>query len=82
MNMNGVNIKGLAQREGYHHGNLRAALLEAALAVLLESGPDALSLRGVAKRAGVSSSAPFLFSSPYFSIMSAVVQLIAFWNCP
>ena len=60
MNVNGVNMKGSrAQREGYHHGNLRAALLEAALAVLLESGPDALSLRRVAERAGVSSSAPY-----------------------
>lgn len=47
------------QKEAYHHGNLRSALLEAALAVLLESGPDALSLREVAKRAGVSSSAPY-----------------------
>ena len=59
MNVNNVNIEGLTQRERYHHGNLRAALLGAALAVLLESGPDALSLRGVAKRAGVSASAPY-----------------------
>ena len=48
-----------ARRGGYHHGNLRAALLEAALTLLLESGPDALSLRRVAERAGVSSSAPY-----------------------
>lgn len=60
MDANDVDIKeGGARREGYHHGDLRAALLGAALAVLLESGPEALSLRRVAERAGVSSSAPY-----------------------
>ena len=42
----------------YHHGNLRQVLLEAAEAELIERGPDKFSLRGVAKRAGVSHSAP------------------------
>jgi AcrR family transcriptional regulator len=37
----------------YHHGNLRAALLEAAAAELTETGPAATSLRKVAARAGV-----------------------------
>ena len=37
----------------YHHGNLRAALLDAALAELAEQGPAAMSLRKVAARAGV-----------------------------
>ncbi|MFD5570343.1 TetR/AcrR family transcriptional regulator [Streptomyces cadmiisoli] len=42
----------------YHHGNLRAALLERAEAVLAESGPVALSLRGLARDLGVSHAAP------------------------
>ena len=42
----------------FHHGNLRAALLEAAELELSQKGIEALSLRQVAKRAGVSHAAP------------------------
>ncbi len=42
----------------YHHGALREALLSAAEAELSEKGVEACSLRGVAKRAGVSHAAP------------------------
>jgi AcrR family transcriptional regulator len=42
----------------YHHGNLRRALLDAAVEVIAEHGPDALSLRQLAVRAGVSHAAP------------------------
>jgi AcrR family transcriptional regulator len=42
----------------YHHGNLRAALLEAALVVLTEKGVAGFSMREAARRAGVSQSAP------------------------
>ena len=42
----------------YHHGDLRRALLDAAAAELADSGPDGLSLRACARRAGVSPSAP------------------------
>lgn len=45
-------------RPSYHHGNLRAALLDAGEAELAETGPEAFSLRRVAKRAGVSHAAP------------------------
>jgi AcrR family transcriptional regulator len=45
--------------EPYHHGNLRAALLDAAGKILEENGPDALSLREVARRLGVSHNAPY-----------------------
>jgi AcrR family transcriptional regulator len=45
-------------RESYHHGDLRAALLVAALHELEENGIEGFSLRGVAKRAGVSHAAP------------------------
>ncbi|GLY26833.1 TetR/AcrR family transcriptional regulator [Kineosporia sp. NBRC 101731] len=42
----------------YHHGDLRRTLIEAAADVIAESGTDALSLRELARRAGVSHAAP------------------------
>jgi AcrR family transcriptional regulator len=48
---------GAAKR--YHHGDLRRALLNAATAILERSGPEALSLRAVAREAGVSPAAPY-----------------------
>jgi AcrR family transcriptional regulator len=42
----------------YHHGDLRRAVLDAALDVIETSGPGAISLRDLARRAGVSHAAP------------------------
>src|SRR6478609_8578950 len=42
----------------YHHGDLRKALLDAAEAELAEKGLEGFTLRGCAKRAGVSHAAP------------------------
>jgi AcrR family transcriptional regulator len=42
----------------FHHGNLRAVLLEQAEAMLREDGIDGLSLRELARQAGVSHGAP------------------------
>lgn len=42
----------------YHHGDLRRALLDTALEAVAEQGPAAISLRDVARRAGVSHAAP------------------------
>ncbi|GAA3978765.1 TetR/AcrR family transcriptional regulator [Streptomyces sp. NBC_01352] len=42
----------------YHHGDLRRAILSAALDVIAADGPSALSLRDLARRAGVSHAAP------------------------
>jgi AcrR family transcriptional regulator len=49
---------GRAVRGSYHHGDLRAALVAAAEAELIERGIEGFSLRSVAKRAGVSHAAP------------------------
>src|SRR5262245_7754680 len=43
----------------YHHGDLAPSLRQAARAILEEEGLAALSLRSVAKRAGVSHAAPY-----------------------
>ncbi|MGW4703217.1 TetR/AcrR family transcriptional regulator [Streptomyces sp. NPDC004285] len=45
-------------RSTYHHGELRGAVLAAALDVIAAEGPGALSLRDLARRAGVSHAAP------------------------
>jgi len=45
-------------RAGYHHGNLRATLLAGAERLLAEVGPAELSLRELARQAGVSHGAP------------------------
>lgn len=45
-------------RGGYHHGDLRNALLREASRVLATEGLDAVSLRGLARRLGVSHAAP------------------------
>ncbi|MFJ8634189.1 TetR/AcrR family transcriptional regulator [Streptomyces sp. NPDC093568] len=45
-------------RRPYHHGDLRRAILTAALDAIATDGPSALSLRDLARRAGVSHAAP------------------------
>lgn len=51
---------GVAERPAsYHHGDLRAALIRAAREMLESQGLESLSLRGVARRAGVSQTAPY-----------------------
>jgi AcrR family transcriptional regulator len=47
-----------ASTRRYHHGDLRRAILDAAVATIAESGPTAVSLRALARRAGVSHAAP------------------------
>lgn len=46
------------RKRAYHHGDLRRALLDAAIALIEKRGVAALSLREVARRAGVSHAAP------------------------
>lgn len=42
----------------YHHGDLRAQVLRTAVEIIAADGPDAVSLRELARRAGVSHAAP------------------------
>jgi AcrR family transcriptional regulator len=59
----------------YHHGNLHAALLEAAEAELVERGVEKFSLRGVAKRAGVSHAAPAHHFKDADGLLTALAKL-------
>ncbi len=47
------------ERRGYHHGNLREALVEAALALIGEKGPAGFTIAEAARLAGVSPGAPY-----------------------
>jgi AcrR family transcriptional regulator len=48
-----------AGRRGYHHGNLREALIRAALDLIAEKGPAGFTFADAARWAGVSSAAPY-----------------------
>ena len=59
----------------YHHGDLRAACLRAAMELLEENGATALSLRAVARRAGVSPGAPYRHYADRDALISAVAAV-------
>jgi AcrR family transcriptional regulator len=56
----------------YHHGDLRRALIDAALQLAAEGGPAAVSVREAARRAGVSPGAPFRHFESRDAMMMAV----------
>ena len=62
-------------KQQYHHGALRQALLDAALEILTEDGLDAMSLRAIARRAGVSQAAPYSHFKNRDEILAGVAQL-------
>ena len=47
------------KRRGYHHGNLREALIEAALRLIRDKGPAGFTFAEAARAAGVSPAAPY-----------------------
>lgn len=57
----------------YHHGALREALIDAAAQLLAEHGPSRVTLREVARRAGVSQAAPY----HYFASKAALIAAVA-----
>jgi AcrR family transcriptional regulator len=58
----------------YHHGDLRRALIEASISLIGESGPDALTLREVARRAKVSHTAPYRHFHDKNDLLAAVAE--------
>ncbi|HMO42832.1 MAG TPA: TetR/AcrR family transcriptional regulator [Phenylobacterium sp.] len=58
----------------YHHGDLRRALVEAACRLLDAEGPGALSLRAVAREAGVSPAAPYHHFKDKGELLDAVAH--------
>lgn len=59
-------------KKSYHHGELRNALIQAALTMLEQDGPDGLSLRALARAVGVSSMAPYHHFADRAELLAAV----------
>jgi AcrR family transcriptional regulator len=64
----------LNEPKPYHHGDLRRALLRAAIAIIEREGPSALSLRAVAREAGVSPAAPYHHFKDKSELLNAVAM--------
>jgi AcrR family transcriptional regulator len=58
----------------YHHGDLRSALVSAGVELLAEQGVEALSLREVARRAGVSHAAPYRHFNDKQALLTAIAE--------
>jgi AcrR family transcriptional regulator len=56
----------------YHHGDLREALVRAALAEAERGGPEAISIKALAKRLGVSQPAPYRHFADREALLQAV----------
>jgi AcrR family transcriptional regulator len=63
-----------AEARPYHHGDLRRALIDAASRLLEAEGPSALSLRAVAREAGVSPAAPYHHFKDKGELLDAVAH--------
>lgn len=61
------------KKASYHHGDLARALVVESAALLEAEGPDALSLRAVARRLGVSHAAP----AHHFADKAALLDAVA-----
>ena len=56
----------------YHHGDLKNALIEAGIEILASEGVGGLSLRKVAKQAGVSHAAPYAHFTDKQALIAAI----------
>src|SRR5271167_4658097 len=65
---------GNAQVRPYHHGDLSRALVDAARRILEAEGAAALSLRAVAREAGVSPAAPYHHFKDKSELLNAVAR--------
>ncbi len=63
-----------AESRPYHHGDLSRALVDAARKILESEGPAALSLRAVAREAGVSPAAPYHHFKDKAELLEAVAH--------
>jgi AcrR family transcriptional regulator len=63
-----------APKTAYHHGRLREAMIEAAVEIVRESGAEAVTVREAARRAGVSSGAPFRHFANRMALMTGVAE--------
>src|ERR1700739_1691544 len=64
---------GRAER-GYHHGNLKEALLQAALGLIAEKGAAGFTFADAARMAGVSPAAPYRHFRDRDELLSSIAQ--------
>ena len=62
------------KKSGYHHGDLRRSLVNAALQLVQEQGAAAVTLREVARMAGVSHQAPYRHFADRSELLAAVAE--------
>src|SRR6266540_5232917 len=63
-----------ARRKAYHHGDLRRALVDAAIELVRDRGPDGFTLREAARRVGVSQTAPYRHFATKDALLAAVAE--------
>lgn len=62
------------ERQGYHHGNLRAALIDAGVALARTGGPSAVVLREASRQVNVSPTAAYRHFANQEDLVAAVAQ--------
>jgi len=62
------------KKKTYHHGNLRSALIENGQQILETEGIDALSLRYVARKTGVTQAAPYSHFKDKNALLAAIAE--------
>ena len=62
------------RKADYHHGRLRQALIETAVKTIAQHGIDALSLRELAARAGVSPGAPYHHFASRDALLASIAE--------
>jgi AcrR family transcriptional regulator len=68
-------VRKVEQKQGrFHHGNLRQALIDGALVILGKEGQGAITLREVARRAGVTHAAPYRHFDGKEALLAAVAE--------
>ena len=64
--------RGSKPRAGYHHGDLRSALIDAAVELISERGVSGFSLAEAGRRVGVSAAAPYRHFAEREALLAAV----------
>lgn len=63
---------GSVKKQRYHHGDLRAGLIEAARRLVEEKGPERLTMSDASRAAGVSTAAPYRYFPDKDALLDAV----------
>lgn len=74
MTTRGVKKPAAPRRRAYHHGDLRQALVDATLKLIATEDVGAVSLREVARRAGVTAAAPYHHFRDKDALLAAVAE--------